>query len=134
MDSIAVKCEMLRYYHEGVDKYQPTADDCELEPETGDTAVSVRNVKKLLEGDRVLRQIAVKKDKAMFFFHTAEMLTTLGLGLGDPERLDALTRIASDEGWGDYDRLRHFYGAFPNDYDGLLPPVIEAGRAGPATF
>jgi len=124
MMNVPVISEMLRLFHEGIERYQPSLSGFNLEEETGDPGKSSRNLAKLLEGHRLVGSITVHKgDRALVLFNTGEAYLALGFGLVSPEKREAVTRFAAKIGYGEYERLKSFYDAIPDDYDSQLPPV-----------
>ncbi len=117
----SIASDMLRLFHDGPARYQPAAPGLVLEEETGSAEVSTRNLNKLLAGDRVLTNIWVRAGRALVLFHSGETFLALGLSLDDPVKREAVTRLASENGYGDYETLKRFYDALPENYDSELP-------------
>ena len=119
-----IASDTLRLFHEGVDRYRPAACGLELEEETGSPEASTRNLARLLEGDRLIARIWMAPGRALVLFNTWETHLALGLSLDDPEKREALTRLASQNHFGEYEQLKRFYDAIPADtYDGHLPDI-----------
>jgi hypothetical protein len=120
---------LVRLFREGVERYQPVFPGVELEEENGDPGVSTRNMGKLLEGDLFVNHIILRAGKdgnfrALLLLSGGLLYLSLGFGLRDPTRREALTRFAVRLGYGHYEPLKKFYDAIPDDFEGTLPSIL----------
>ena len=144
--TVPVISEMVRMFNEDAQPYTPAYPGLDLERETGDPDVSIRNLARLLEGDMFVNHIILRpcrkviscEDKpcdelecrTLVLFNTGAAYLALGFSMANATKRDALARFASSIGYGDYTRLKKFYdavGASIPDFDGVLPPVIPEG-------
>lgn len=121
--------QMLQMFYEGARRYTPVYPGCTLEEETGDPSASTRNLEKLLAGDLFVTHVMLQPQeggrcRAMILFNDGSQFVALGFGLNKPEKREALTRFASRIGYGEYERLKRFYDAIPEDFSGPLPAVL----------
>jgi len=134
--------EMLRLFHEGVARYQPVLAGFDLEEETGDPAVSTHNLARLLEGDMFVNHIMIRpctvlceddpqacsiiECRSLIVFNTAANYLALGFSLANAAKRKALTKFATNIGYGAYPELKKFYDAVGKalpDFQGVLPPA-----------
>jgi hypothetical protein len=115
----------LRMFREGVQSYQPQDNGIPLEPETGDAGPSLRNVRRLVSVGLQVQDILVRPTGALIQFITGEQYLATGLRVGEEAKTVALAEIATDAGFGSYEKLLRMYLAIPCDYDGILPKPRE---------
>jgi hypothetical protein len=112
---------MLRLFQSDEPSYQPVWNGKTLRPENGDPQASLENLKKL---GLVIQDIWVRGPRVLILFSTGEQYCALGLG-----KSDALAFVASEAGFGPFDRLRDFIAALPPDYNDKLPDLAASHSA-----
>jgi hypothetical protein len=110
---ISTETPMLQAFRTGT-PYTPVVAGEILEPETGDPAVGIRNLKHLPGG---VWQIHVNQHGALILFVDGSQYTALGL------TRDLLARYASSKGFGEARRLAKFYRSLGRSYTGVLPVI-----------
>ena len=121
-----VVTEPLRMFREGVQSYQPENNGIPLDKETGDPRVSLCNVRQLMKAGLVIRDILVRPTGALIQFSTGEQYLATGLRVGEERKTVALVEVATDAGFGPYEKLLAMYVAIPKDYEGTLPDRRDA--------
>jgi hypothetical protein len=112
---------MLRLFREGAASYQPEG----LALESGDSRVSLENLRQLVAAGLVIQDIWVRPTGVLVVFSTGEQFYAPGLRVGGGPATEALARIASEADFGPYNRLLPFYSHLPESYDDKLPDVDQ---------
>jgi len=114
---------MLRLFREGAKSYQPEMKD--LEPETGDPQVSLKNLQRITAAGPVIWKILVRPTGVLVLFDGGEQFYAPGLRVGtNGPATEALAQIAAKAGFGPYERLLRFYRNLPEDWCEELPSTI----------
>jgi hypothetical protein len=114
---------MLKLFRDGAPSYQAEAKG--LAFESGDPQVSLENLRLIVAAGLMIRDILVKPTGVLVLFSTGEQYYAPGLRVGGGPATEALAEIASQAGFGPYERLLRFYRHLPDSYCGQLPNTIE---------
>jgi len=121
---------MLRLFRDGAQSYQPEMKD--LEPETGDPQVSLKNLQRITAAGPVIWKILVRPTGVLVLFDGGEQFYAPGLRVGtNGPATEALAQIATRAGFGTYERLLRFYRYLPEGWCKELPSTIPDSESLP---
>lgn len=120
---------MLQLFRKGAQSYRPEGDGlcpAKLMPENGNPRESLENVRSILAGGLMIRDILASPNGVLILFSTGEQYYAPGLRVGtEGAATEALAQIAAEARFGSYERLLRHYRALPPDYCGQLLPLIS---------
>jgi len=96
-----------------------------LAPETGDPKVSLENLRRIVAAGPVIWKILVRPTGVLVLFDGGEQFYAPGLRVGtNGPATEALAWIATEAGFGTYERLLRFYRHLPESWCEELPDTI----------
>ncbi len=129
VDRISCVTPLMAALRAGITDYQPDLPGVPLERETGDLAVSSRNLQRLLAAGLALADASAGLAGILFRFCEGEEYLALGFGVGNETAASALGALLAREGFGTLREIRDTLSALrPAESAGHPPPHGSAGR------